>query len=258
MDKARILFITTIFIIFSAVTAFSATKQVEIELASYTPDPQITAQILANPSIIEKKIRAAMNRILSNPATLTINIEYGSKKDTSIGKLKRVLVKTSGGSTEGLMLERANVEFLDVQLNTTELIVKEDIEPVQLNDIFMDILITEKALNDLLLKKIKKINVKHPKIVLKKDKMHLSGSTKYGLLKADFSADGKLSVSNDGKEIWFYASKMKVNRMAMPRSFIGMIVKRINPVLKLDSFPFNLHLRSIDIEPGSIHFISGK
>ncbi len=256
MKKLYMFGVCAIFIFMSALTAYSATRK--IELASYTPDPVITEKILENPSIIEEKIKAAMNKILSNPATLTLNIEYGTKEETSIGKLKRVCIETSGGNAEGLVLERANVEFLDIQLNTTELFEKEDIEPVELNDIFMDVIVTENALNDLLLKKIKKINVKKPKIVLKKGKMHLSGSTKYGLLKADFSADGKLTVSKDGKEIWFHASNMKVNYMAMPRSFVGMIVKKINPVLKLEDFPFNLNLKSIEINPGNIHFISGK
>lgn len=256
MKRLQVILICLALFIFSSVAAYSATRK--IELASYTPDPVITAQILENPQIIEEKIRVAMNRILSNPATLTINIEYGTNEETSIGKLKRVYVETSGGNAEGLALERANVEFLDVQLNTTELFENKDIEPVDLNDIYMDVLITEKALNDLLLKKTKKINVKNPKILLKKDRMHLSGFTKYGILRAEFSADGKLDVTKDGKEIWFHASKLKVNHMAMPRSFVGMIVKRMNPVLKLDDFPFKLNLKSIEIEPGSIHFTSGS
>ena len=49
---------------------------------------------------------------------------------------------------------------------------------------------------------------------------------------------------------------MKVNRMTMPRSFVGMIIKKINPVLDLEKFPFRLNLEAIELKKGEMHFTS--
>jgi hypothetical protein len=44
--------------------------------------------------------------------------------------------------------------------------------------------------------------------------------------------------------------------MAMPRSFVGMIVKQINPVMDLNKFPFKLNLSEIRINRGEMNFTS--
>jgi hypothetical protein len=228
------------------------------ETKDYQPDPAITARIAENPGIIHEKLISSMNKLLDNPATLTIEItpynEPGDK-DCIEGRFKKVVVKTSRGQVEKLYLHQADIEFEEVQLDTKKLLEEDKIDPVSMKNINMDVIIRETDMNSFLDAKSKSIKVSNPRIKLLPDVMELSGITKYGMVRVDFWATGKLSVK-DGKEIHFYASRMKVNRMTMPRSFVGMIVKKINPVLNLDKFPFKLNLKEIKITRGEMNFTS--
>ncbi|EKD80899.1 MAG: hypothetical protein ACD_39C02103G0001 [uncultured bacterium] len=248
--KLLVIFAAAIFV-FSASTSGAEEKD-------YIPDPAITARIAENPQIIHEKLTSSMNKLLDNPATLTITItpysEYGDK-DCIEGRFKKVVVHTSRGQVEKLFLHQADIEFEDVQLDTKKLLEEDKIDPVSMKNINMDVIIKETDMNSFLAAKSKDIKVSNPKIKLLPNIMELSGSTKYGMVKVEFWATGKLSVM-EGKEIHFHASRMKVNRMTMPRSFVGMIIKKINPVLNLDKFPFKLNLREIKITRGEMNFTS--
>lgn len=225
--------------------------------ASFTPDPAITARIAQNPSIIEEKLISSMNKLLENPASLSIVLTPISEEATSLGRFARVVVHTSRGKVDNLTLHQADIEFEDVQLDTTKLLLEEKIDPVVMSNINMDVRIRQADLNQFLDAKSSSIKVNRPRIELYKDTMELSGSTKYGMVKVEFWATGVLSVK-DKKEIWFHSNRMKVNRMVMPRSFVGMIIKKINPVLKLDKFPFKLNLDAIELTRGEMRFTSHR
>jgi hypothetical protein len=232
--------------------------QARCEKNDYQPDPAITARIAENPGIIHEKLTAAMNKLLDNPATLTIEITpYENPGDIACteGRFKKVVVKTSRGQVEKLFLHKADIEFEDVQLDTKKLLEEDKIDPVVMKNINMDVIIKESDMNQFLEDKSKSIKVSRPRIKLLPDTMELSGVTKYGMVRVDFWATGKLSVV-EGREIHFHARRMKVNRMTMPRSFVGMIVKKINPVLNLDKFPFKLNLKEIKISRGEMNFTS--
>ena len=222
---------------------------------NYSPDPEITAQIASDPSIIERKLISSMNKLLENPATLSIELTPIDDEETALGKFKKIVVHTSRGSVDNLTLNRADIDFEDVQLDTRKLLVEDKIDPVSMSNINMDVSILETDLNAFLEAKSKSIKVDRPRILIKNDNMELSGSTKYGLVKVEFWATGRLSIK-EGREIWFHSNKMKVNRMTMPRSFVGMIIKKINPVLDLQKFPFKLNLDAIDLKKGEMHFTS--
>ncbi|EKD82803.1 MAG: hypothetical protein ACD_39C01086G0002 [uncultured bacterium] len=225
---------------------------------NYSPDPAITARIAENPQLIHEKLTSSMNKLLDNPATLTIEITPYSApgdKDCIEGRFKKVVVKTSQGKIEKLLLHQADIEFENVQLDTKKLLEEDKIDPVSMKNINMDVIIRETDMNSFLEAKSKEIKVNNPKVKLLPDIMELSGSTKYGMVKVEFWATGKLSVV-EGREIHFHANRMKVNRMTMPRSFVGMIIKKINPVLNLDKFPFKLNLKEIKITRGEMNFTS--
>lgn len=244
-----------------AVVIFCAAISLSIATAEdkkYVPDPQITSQISANPDIIYEKLIESMNTLLDNPASLTIDLTPYDQEASSLGRFRKVVVKTSRGKIDNLFLHQADIEFEDVQLDTTKLLKEEKIDPVSMKNINMDVRIKQTDLNQFLDEKSKSIKVNRPKIVIQKDSMELSGSTKYGMVKVEFWARGKLSVKKDTREIWFHSQTMKVNRMTMPRSFVGMIIRKINPVLNLEKFPFKLNLDEINLTPGEMHFTSHR
>ncbi|HAE39066.1 MAG TPA: hypothetical protein DCG57_10570 [Candidatus Riflebacteria bacterium] len=248
----KLVFVLVIAIAFFNGAVFGTTEK------DYTPDPAITARIAENPQIIHEKLTSSMNKLLNTPATLTIVItpyNEAGDKDCLEGRFKRVEVHTSRGQVENLFLHQADIEFEDVQLDTRKLLEEDKIDPVSMRNINMDVIIKETDMNSFLEAKSKSIKVSNPEVKLLPDTMELSGSTKYGMVKVEFWATGKLSVK-DGKEIHFHANRMKVNRMTMPRSFVGMIIKKINPVLNLDKFPFKLNLSEIKITRGEMNFTS--
>lgn len=248
-NHGRLLASIFICIIFSGLAPLLAGNE------NYSPDPEITAQIASDPEIIERKLISSMNKLLENPATLSIELTQIDPEQTALGRFKKIVVHTSRGSIDNLTLSRADIDFEDVQLDTRKLLVEDKIDPVSMSNINMDVSILETDLNTFLDAKSKSIKVDRPRILIRSGNMELSGSTKYGLVKVEFWTTGNLTIK-DGREIWFHSSRMKVNRMSMPRSFVGMIIKKINPVLDLKKFPFKLNLDAIELKPGEMHFTS--
>ena len=231
-------------------------KGVEIE-ENYVPDEAITAMIASNPQIIDDKLKEAMLKELEEPGSITIDIAHISPEDTALGKFKRIYVYAYRSKVEKVVIESAKIEFLDVQLNTKKLIENEKIRPVNKCTINMDVIVKEKDLNTFLTQKSKKLKVDNPKVRMEANNIELSGSTKYGFVKVEFWAKGNFEIK-DEKEVWFHASKMKVNRIAMPRNFIGTIIKKINPLMNFEKFSFKVNIRQMKITDGQLRITSFK
>lgn len=229
-------------------------KGVDVE-ENYVPDPAITAMIASNPQIIEEKLRAAMLSEVEDPASLTIEIIHISPEATALGKFKKIHVLAYGSKTKDVTVHSAQIDFIDVELNTKKLIETEKIRPVNKCTINLDVIIKESDLNTFLKRKAKKIKVDNPRVRLGNNSMELFGSTKYGFVKVEFWARGNFSVKDD-KEVWFYSNKMKINRVSMPRNFVGTIIKKINPLLSFNKFSFNVNLEAIRIKDGEIRITS--
>lgn len=242
--------------VFTLISSNLWAKAVEIE-ENYIPDPTITAKITQDPNLIETKLKAAMLKEIENPESIKIDIQHISPQDTALGKFKKIYVTAKKSTVSDIVVDSAIIEFLDVALNTKKLIEEEKIRPVNKCTINMDVIVKETDLNKLLDKKAKKNRIDHPKVRLNNGNIELSGSTKYGFVKVEFWAKGNFSVKNN-KEILFHASKMKVNRISMPRNFIGTIIKKINPILDFSKFSFNVNVSSIQITDGQIRITSFK
>lgn len=226
-------------------------------LASWTPDPAVTAELASSPQLLKQKLEEAMRVVVKDPKLLDIQIVEYDPSYTARGRLKQVTVNTEGGEVDGLILHHASFDFEDVQLDTTKLIREAKIDTIAVCNIDMDVLILESDMNVYLGEKARKIKVDNPRVELATGQLRLSGSTKYSLVKVNFWATGNFEV-RDSQQIWFHANKLKLNSMSMPRAFVGTIIKRINPVLNLEKFPFRLNLKEIRIEQGALHFISTR
>ncbi len=217
----------------------------------------LVASLPATLENIHEQLAAAMRRLLTNPATLTVRIEPIGPQETAAGKFAKVTVHTANGEVDHLRLATADIVFNQVQLDLFALLGCQRIQTRDLGAVDMDIIITEADLNKFLEFKSKKIKVQRPRIEIKADAITVSGSTQYGLLRASFWATGSFSIQRQDK-IYFNPRKFKINSLAVPRPFLKTIVDRINPVLDLAKFPFKLNLKEIRSEPGQLHFISAK
>ncbi|RCK79797.1 MAG: hypothetical protein OZSIB_3951 [Candidatus Ozemobacter sibiricus] len=230
-------------------------EQVAKAPASWTPDPEITALLASDPSLLDRQLDLAMRKILKDPASLSITIISRDPVARSRGFLDQVSIREQRGTVDNLVLDKADIDFYEVQLDTTKLMREGRLDTISVKNINMDVIIREADLNAYLAGKAKSLKVDNPRVELHPGRMELEGSTRYSFMKVKFWAAGGFEVV-DSREIWFHARKMKMNNLAMPRAFIGSIVKRINPVLNLDKFPFRLNLKEIRIEQGALHFTS--
>lgn len=223
----------------------------------YKPDPSFMKLIQNYPTLVERKVDWAMRRYLNGPQTLVLSFTPISPEETSQGRYARIFVRVGRGSADHLVVDNAEFEFLDVLLDINKLMREDKIDTVTVKSINMNVRITEADLNAFLKQKSKKIKVDNPKAELKTGSITVSGSTKYGFMKVSFWATGNFSV-HQAREIYFYARKVKVNGMTMPRGFVGSLVKQINPLMNLDKFPFQLNLQEIRIENGLLLFTSTR
>lgn len=252
MKRIKTLLLIAVLTIISSSNLWA--KPAEIEY-NYVEDPAITAKIAANPQIIETKLKAAMLKEIENPESITIDVEHISPTETALGRFKKIKVAAVRSTISNIVIDKARIEFLEVALNTKKLIEEEKIRLVNKCTINMDVSVKEDDLNKLLALKAKKNRVDNPRVRLNNGNIELSGSTKYGFVKVEFWGKGNFSIK-DNREIWFYASKLKVNRVAMPRNFIGTIVKKINPILDFSKFSFNVNVETIKITDGQIRISS--
>jgi len=234
----------------SAISSGSATAS-----PPWIPSPEVTAVFASDPGLLERKLDLAMRKLLKNPSSMTIKIVASDPVAASKGNLREVFIHEEEGQIDSLVIFKADIQFLDVQLDTTKLLKEEKIDSKSVKSINMDVIIREVDLNAFLAVKAKKIKVDDPKVKLMKDRMDLEGTTRYSFVKVKFFASGGFSI-HDSREVWFHPKKLKVNQLVMPRAFVGTIVKKINPGLNLDKFPFRLNLKEIRIEQGSLHFTS--
>ena len=105
MPKPRRFFSTLLIVM-----VFGVLAPLFADNASYTPDPEITARIASDPTIIKSKLISSMNKILENPATLTIELTPVDDEHTARGRFKKIEVSTSRGSIDNLTLNRADID----------------------------------------------------------------------------------------------------------------------------------------------------
>jgi hypothetical protein len=253
----RVLFFLMILCLVSVAAQAATPAAAQMASPTWVSDPQVVEEITQNPDIVRVKLEAAMRALLNSPDKLEVKLTAVDTASAAHGLFSRIHIQTENGTIDGLKLHKADVEFLEVQLNTTKLLREEKIDTVNVRDINMDVIIRQDDLNAFLAGKSKKIGVDNPRVEMLPGKINLSGSTKYSFMKVKFWGTGVFAV-NQGKSIWFHPRKLQVNGMGMPRAFIGTIVKRINPVLNLDKFPFRLNLQEIRIQSGSLQFTSRR
>lgn len=253
MKKIQILLCFAFFSALSIVYSQQASEPVKV----FEPDPLVAVEIGKNPKLVEEKLHAAMIKLLNNPKILEITVIPIDPESTKQGKFSHIKIHTENGTVDNMLLSKADVDFEEVHLNTTKLIREDNIETINVKSINMDVIVKEADLNSFLRAKAKKIKVDDPKVEMSPGKIKLSGSTRYSFVKVKFWATGVFQV-NHGKDIWFHPKKLKVNSMVMPRAFVGTIVKRINPVLNLEKFPFRLNLRKIEILDRALRFTSSR
>lgn len=218
--------------------------------------PAILTQIEETPEILEQKIRKAIQSQIEAPEDFEMQIDKSLDKYGNL-HFNKIDVKVQNGFIEGLLVHHAHLSLNDLYLNLEMLFSEEKIRVLNKALINMHILIKEDALNDFVKTKSKKINIQNPKIRLfNNNEMELSGSTKYGFIRASFWTRGSFEIRNE-KELHIRSRRFKVNRANMPRNIINSLLRKLNPIFEFkDEFLFKVNLKEIRITGEHIEITS--
>jgi len=217
---------------------------------------QIYKDIVNNKS---QKTFALLKKILitnTNPDTIEIKVFTGKISKTLGGEFEKVFIRLENAEFKNLNVESAvfilynPIIDLDKLWNNKQIVLKNN------EKVDFSLTINEKDLNDFLLKKKDDINVDSPSVKLYKEKISLTGKGKILSFNVRFRADGKFNI-RENHYIDFIPNNLKFNSIPLPKLFIRRLVKKINPVLNMYDFPFNLRIEKIVLLDGKIIFSAG-
>ncbi|MFC1745588.1 LmeA family phospholipid-binding protein [Candidatus Riflebacteria bacterium] len=204
--------------------------------------------------LIKQKLITALQKKLHSPKSLKITISQTDDNSFIQGKFQRLEVEVEDALIEHLNIKKANFIFNDLQLVLEKLINNEVFEIPRIDAVGIDAIITETDLNAMVKKKVKE--VQSPRISIKNNKMILSGKARLGgIIPLKFRAAGHFELKNKS-EIHFISRSLKISGLPVP--FASRAIRRINPILRIDKFPFTINLKGIGLYPGIIHFYSDE
>jgi hypothetical protein len=193
---------------------------------------------------IKKHIYYSMGKLLNNPKSLIIDMEKISVFKEKIS-IKKVEIKLKDANFDSLNIDDGFIVFKSLEINKNELLKNDHIKIIASKKIDLKVEISELSLDNYVKAKSKKIKVRNPRIRLNKGRIHLFGTFVWKIGRISFNASGKLDVKSN--KIYFRPSKFKINRMNLPGYLIRSSIKKINPILDMEKFPFNTELKYIKI-----------
>jgi len=98
-------------------------------------------------------------------------------------------------------------------------------------------------------------SLSHLKLDLDKDRAHLKGRVKRGLLVVEFNLNGETQLT-DPKTVFFRCNRLVLNGSIMPRNAVNAIFSQINPVFDASKTWLNLNIASIRITRGFVETIA--
>jgi hypothetical protein len=210
-------------------------------------------QLLSDPKLVEKKVRSRLNELLNAPEEL--NVKFSKAEGPDKSWFDTIEIKVRNSVFDDLNIAKARFFFRDAKVEVISLFrgEKMKIEPGYRADLRIEI--TEADLNKFVKVKSEKIKVSNPLIKFKDGAIELTGSTKYMFAKIEFKGIGSFRIEK-GNVIHFIPRKLTVNKLKMPGYVLKSIIKKINPILDMNRFPFKTVLRSIDVKDGKLVIIS--
>jgi len=193
---------------------------------------------------IEKHIYHSMGKLLNNPKSLIIDMEKISIFKEKIS-IKKVELKIKDANFDSLNIDNGLIVFTELEINKNELLKNNHIKIISSEKIDLKVEISELSLDNYVKAKSKKIKVRKPRVRLNRGRIHLFGTFVWKIGRISFNASGKLEVKKN--KIYFRPSKFKINRMNLPGYLVRSSIKKINPILDMEKFPFNTELKYIKI-----------
>lgn len=165
---------------------------------------------------------------------------------------KRVAISGQSIEIKGLVISRLHIDVEDAIIDRSTTIKKERLRLLRNGIVKMSIEITENALNSFVKEKVKnKDALSDPKVELTEGEFSLSGRSKWWIVKSSFRVAGHFEVSDENL-VLFVPHKLKLSGMSAPGFLRRKLMDKLNPVLDMSRFPFEIKLKTISIGENSM------
>ncbi|MDD2714761.1 MAG: LmeA family phospholipid-binding protein [Candidatus Wallbacteria bacterium] len=188
--------------------------------------------------------------------TVEVTADFGKVSETLGGKLKSARIEMKNGHFNLLKIEHALFVMYNPVIDVDKLWNQNDLILKKCEQIDFLIEIREQDLNEFLTTREGKLHVERPTVKLTDNEIQLKGYGEVLKVKVKFMINGKFELA-DRKKINFIPWKVKFNSIPLPKMMISKLVSRINPVLDLNDFPFDLQLEQIISKPEKLIFKNG-
>jgi len=194
----------------------------------------------------KKDVEIAVKKILRLSDTHEVRFCFPEISTYNIVSGYIPFIKMSTGSfrLNDLWTDKVYFEFYNVKLDTEILHNEKRLVADPRMKIRLYAEISEKAINNLLYKKRKKIKVKDPEALLRDGFIILKGHVKAMFVSSYIRAKGYFYIEN-GKQINFASNYIALNKIKLPKFLLVRIINTINPVLDMNELDFDIKLRDI-------------
>lgn len=202
-------------------------------------------------SQVQEKISSVMNELLEKPEILKVYIlNHPEIRDPRTLNL-HLIVFIRKGIIRNFPLYSGKFEFKGLRLDRKVLFEENKFKVIGLKSVSLNVRIRESDLNRVLIVKAYNSKIQDPKVLLKPDKIILSGQCDWWIIKTNFEASGSFQIV-DNRYIEFVPKTIKVSNIDIPKFMVRKIIKKINPVLDIKVLPFELELHTVKISENEL------
>lgn len=195
-------------------------------------------------ALVETKIRTAV----SSSESLTVEI-IPSVESSEAGAFKRIRVSASGAVIKGLRLQSLEMTVRDMVIDAAELIGRGRMAVIDRGTASIALEVSEGDINGFLSGRAEELRLENPKVKFLDGSIIMSGKCKWWLVDAAFETRGTFTIS-EGVEVHYSPEKIVLSNLDMPRFVVARLIRKVNPVMTLDGFPFELALKRIELTDG--------
>lgn len=160
---------------------------------------------------------------------------------------KRVTISGQSVEIKGLVISKLFIDVEDAIIDRVSTVEKERLRLVKNGSVRMAMEISENAFNSFVWEKVKNRDIiSEPKVELSDGEFCLSGRSKWWIIRSSFRLAGHFEVSEENL-VLFVPHKLKLSGMSAPGFLRKKLMEKINPVLDMGKFPFEIKLKTISI-----------
>lgn len=209
-------------------------------------------EILQEPEILQNRIRKAMDRYFRNPEFLRVEFFPTPKAELVRGYFERIDIQMKNTTIKILNVTEASVSLRGLRIDLRELYEEGTIELLNAEESKFRFLISEESVNKAILEK--NVPILDPHMKFNNGHLVFRGKWRTLFFKSDVETKGRLEVIG-GNKIAFYPDRVKLNSVPIPKFIRNTIVRKINPIIDLETMSLISGVDQIILKEGFMEII---